>query len=81
MNIKNINWIVLTDKGNVTKIVFIMKNIIKVLFVKINNEYTESKMLLQKININKIPFDDFFLKINVTKILFNYLNVIQTSFI
>jgi len=81
MNIKNINWIVLTDKVNITKIVFIIKNIIKILLVKINNEYTESKILIQKININKIAFDDYFIKMNVTKICFNYLNVIPIAFI
>ena len=71
----------MTDKVNVTNIVFIIKHIIKILFIKINNEYTESKILFQKININKIVFDDYFLKMNVTQILFNYLNVIQISFI
>ena len=69
MNIKMLIRFVLTDKVNVTKIIFIIKNIIKVLFVKINNEYNESKILFQKINVNKIPFDDFFLKMNVTNII------------
>ena len=71
----------MTDKVNITKIVFIIKNIIKILLVKINNEYTESKILIQKININKIAFDDYFIKMNVTKICFNYLNVIPIAFI
>ena len=34
---------------------------------KVNNEYTESKILFKKITIDKILFDDFSLKMNVTK--------------
>ena len=70
----------MTDRINVTKIVFIIKNIIKVLFVKNDNEHTESIILFQKININKISFDAFFLKNECYKILFNYLNIIQILF-
>ena len=49
--------------------------------MKINIECTESKIVFQNININKIAFDDYFLKMNVTKILFDYLNVIQIALI
>ena len=34
-----------------------------------NNQYIETKIVFQNVNINKIAFDDYFLKINVTKIL------------
>ena len=70
-----------TEKVTVTKIVFIIKNSIKILFIKINIEGTESKIVFPNININKIAFDDYFLKMNVTKILFDYLNVIQIALI
>ena len=58
-----------------------MKNSIKILFIKINTECTESKIVFQTININEIVFDDYFLKMNVKKILFEYLNVIQIALI
>ena len=48
---------------------------------KNNNQYIETKIVFQNININEIVFDDYFLKMNVTKILFDYLNVIQIALI
>ena len=47
---------------------------------KNNNQYIETKIVFQNININKITFDDSFLIMNVTKILFNYQNTIQIVF-
>ena len=39
-----------------------------------------TKIVFQNININEIAFDDHLKKMNVTKIVFNYQNVIQIVF-
>ena len=61
---------------NVTKILFIIKNSITILFIEQNIECTESKIVFPNININKIAFNDYFLKMNKNE---RYKNIIRLS--